>query len=170
MGVIEFIEKLAKPAKENGICATAPRLVELKEKIKYIKGMTFYDDAHFLSSSEKRLLGISLSTNKIDVYNDERITHKCHDVSTSKPYQSLIIGVEIKEVKEYITKKGENEGKKWANLIVADNSAKLRVTVWSTEYEQYYSLLIPNNCVVIKGEKGYGKYSDNFIAKAIWQP
>lgn len=170
MEVIEFVENLIKLSKNGGLCHSEKQVNKLKDKIKYLKSKQFIDDPHYLAMTEQRLLGIALSAQKIDIYNDSRITHRCEDFESLRPNGQMVVGVDIEEVKEYITKSGDNEGKKRANIIISDSTAKLKVVVWSTEYEKYSSLLIPGNCVILKGEKGYGRYVDSFICREVWQP
>lgn len=168
--IIDLLEKLASSKKTGGICSTAKKVMELNDRIKYIKGKEWRDDPLWVAETEQRLLGISLSAKRIDVYNDERITNVCKDFYMLRSNGTITVGVDINDCKEWITKSGPSQGKKRADLIISDVTAKLKCKCWSEVYEKYESFLIPGNSVIIRGERGYGRYQEYLIAKEIIQP
>jgi len=168
--LIDFIESVTKIKKDGGICTNKNKLTELQDKIKYLRSKEWKDDPLIIAQNEKRLLGIAISANKIDVYGDERITHTCKDALTAAPNELLTIGVDILECKEFETKSGPSKGKKRAALIVCDSTAKIKAMAWSDCFEIYHKLLIENNTVILVGTNSFGKYAGQFNISAVIQP
>lgn len=168
--IIEYIEKLCKLKKNNGICASEPAVIKLQERIKFIKeNQPFLDKALEINHMENQLFGISLSSQKIDSYDKSNVTHTCQDVLNGRCQENMVFGVDIIRVSVYITRSGESQGKKRADLVVTDSSGKMKVKVWSDVYENCIDSCIECNSIILTGKKGYGSYSDFLIATKIEQ-
>lgn len=171
--VIEYLETLCKTAKEGGICHSQKNVDNLLERIKYVKNNSpFKDTLLWKNNTENALLGISISTQKIDIYDKSEVSHNVKDFLDSKNEKSnrtFTFGVDIIDVVEYITKSGPSEGKKRASVLVADSTGKVKVTVWSDLYEKTESIFVKNNSVVLTVERGKGKFSDTLVCVDVKQ-
>lgn len=169
--IIDYLDALAVTGKGVGICHSKDSVIKLKEKIKYVrKNSPFKDELLWMNHKEEELLGISLSAQKIDSYNTSEVTHFCKDFLTGNISKNeMVFGVDILEIREYITRSGASEGKKRADLIVKDSTGKIKVKVWSDVYVPNESILVKNNSIILTGKAGYDKYKDYLIASNIKQ-
>ena len=170
--VIDYLKNLAKMSKENGICASQKAVEKLKEKIAFAEQLMAQnnkDNPLYLAQTEERLLGISLSSKRIESCDLSEVSHKCKDFYTARPNGRLILGVDILEVRESLTFKGPSQGRKRADLIICDDTAKLKCKIWAEEYELYSSLCCEKNSVIITGKRGFKNYEDFFIVEKMDQ-
>lgn len=168
--LLEFLEQSSKLVKEGGIHSRKNKVEEFREKLSFVKKQKLIDNPLVIAQTEKMLLGISLSSKPIDIYNDTRITHECAQFFSASSKELMTFGVEIFDVKIYVTKSGQSEGLKRADLIASDITGQLKIKIWSDCYVNCESIVVPGNSVIISGKRGYCKYSDYFIAEQVWQP
>lgn len=165
--ITDYIEKVAKVTKEGGICHTQEYANKLKEKIKYIRAKKFWDEPLWLNNLEEKLLGISLSNPKIVSYNTSEVTHKVSDFLNKKLKNSGCFGVDILEIRCYIVKTGDNAGCERGEMFVADKSGKVRVMVWTEQYNP--SVCVAGNSIILFAKPGFGRYEGCLIATKIIQ-
>lgn len=111
------------------------------------------DRPGWISKTEEELLGTSLSFNNLDGLDTVDADSTCLDIINGKSDESIIC-IEIKEVKEILTKKGKMAGSKMAFLKVADHSADLEsVVCFADKWEVYSNLLYKYNTVLLYGQK-----------------
>lgn len=161
--LINYLEKLCKTEKTGGLCHTDKSVESLREKIRYVKeNSPFQDTMLWLNTTEFNLLGVALSTQKIDVYDKTEVTHNISDFLGNPNVRGnfqYVFGVDILDVQEFVTKSGDSQGKKRAVILVGDSSGKIKITVWATEYEKFSSILVKNNSAILTVSQGKGKYS-----------
>lgn len=171
MRVVEYLTPLCKLKKEGGICASAPAVEKLKERLKFVTDNSpFIDKSLEINHMENDMFGISLSSQKVDAYDTTQVTHTCRDfLDTGNSNILMTFGVDILRVSEYTTQSGPSQGKFRADLVVADSSGKMKVKVWSDVYEEVISVCVEHNSIILTGKKGYGRYADFCIATEIKQ-
>jgi DNA polymerase III alpha subunit len=169
--LVIYLQNLCKLKKENGICASAPAVEKLRERIRFVtENSPFIDKSLEINHMENDLFGISLSSQKIDAYNTSEVTYTCKDFINDGASNILMtFGVDILRVSEYTTQSGESQGKLRADLVVADSTGKIKVKVWSDVYENVISACVEHNSIILTGKKGYGRYADFCIATEIKQ-
>jgi DNA polymerase III alpha subunit len=174
--IIEYLENLAKPHKQGGICASGNAVEKLQEKLRFVKeelaAGRLIDDPLNMNRLEEKLLGISLTTSKVFCYNTEMVTHSCSEVKGSrndKQAPLMILGVDVISVMEYITQSGKSAGKKRCDMIVADQTAKIKVKVWGDLYEKVAPLCVERNSIIITGRRGFGYFENDFVCSAVEQ-
>ena len=92
------------------------------------------------------------------------------EVSTSQhtSYHKIsFIAIDIKEVKEIRTKRGDNPGQRMAFVTGADKTGLLdSIVIFPDKYLEYKRLLVENNTVIISGERGK---DNSFIISKVYQ-
>lgn len=94
---------------------------------------------------ESELLGTTLTFSKVDDCNTEVVNCSCKEFLEGKDGY-LVLGVEVKKVKEITAKNGQ----KMAFINIGDNSAICDGTVFSKQLKQYKGLLKVGNTVLLK--------------------
>lgn len=113
----------------------------------------FDDDPRTVIDAEKRLLGISLSYNDLDMYNTCMANTTCREF-TNNDIEEAVIAMEIMEVREVIVKKGQSAGRKMAFIRGCDHSGMLdNITIFSNEYDEFINYLSPGKSVLMVGKK-----------------
>ncbi|MCH5180669.1 MAG: DNA polymerase III subunit alpha [Erysipelotrichales bacterium] len=121
------------------------------------------DDQLFNINQEYEALGIMISSSPLRYKKDALIKNNVIPVREAKNYtKSCKIGVLLLKTKVIKTKKGTQ----MAYLSCMDENSDIEVIVFPREYEKYWSLLISNSVLIIKG---YFDQKDNesFIAEEI---
>ena len=167
--ITELLKGLAKTSKQGGICSGEKYAEKLLEKIKYVENNQFRDESLWLNQWEERLLGLSLSTPKVESYNTSEATHTCADFLNGNLSENSVFGVDITQVFIYTCKSGPSEGRERADIVVIDKTGRMRVKVWSESFEQNKSILVEGNSIILRAKMGYGKYQDSCIAINIKQ-
>lgn len=141
------------PRKEGGPSTTG-RVQKIQSLIQTLAKPPhkLIDDALWISSTERELLGISITSTALDTCKTVISTHQCKDVVDG--YRGkVMLGVEIKTSREHLTKKGKSAGKKMAFLSITDNSATLNnVVCFAETWEKYSHMLYTGATVVIEGK------------------
>lgn len=156
--LVDTLRGCAKLKKDGGGCATSKTLEAIKEKIKLLENPPFklIDNLDWLIYNEKKLLGISITAHSTDIADSQFVADtSCKDFINGKGGRLTFL-VEIKAVREILTKKGD----KMAFLTVEDSSCIMSdVCVFSKEYEQFAGILYEGNLVFIIGDKDKKKGS-----------
>jgi DNA polymerase III alpha subunit len=125
------------------------------------------DTPHWIAWVEEQYLGVPLSCSKVDACDTSQVNTSCKDFLAGKTGY-MVLGVEIRNLREYKTKGGKNPGQKMAFMSVADQSCALQdVTVFPDVYKQNKSLLSEGNRVLVHGERDQNR--DSLIVQAVWQ-
>jgi len=152
--LLSVIRSAARPKKDGGACANKNRVSELEDLIKILEQPPFplKDSTGKIALDEQRLLGISLTAHETD---SSAALASC----SCKEYLAgftgnIALGVSITRVSECKTKKGKNPGQLMAFMTVEDLSCALDCLVCFPEtYTEFKSLLVPNNTVLIHGNR-----------------
>lgn len=109
-----------------------------------------YDHPQWIQETEMTYLGTFITAVKID----DKAAHmsiNCKDCMDEwKKYSKVSVACVIEEVKHTKTKKGKNPGQDMATINVFDSTGELQgLPVFPEKYNQYCTLLIPNNTVVL---------------------
>lgn len=154
--------------KEGGGCHNKKRKETLLSQANLLEKppTPLEDTPNWISYEEENLLGIPISANKVDSYNVDRVNTTCKEFLCGKTGY-LVLGVEIKEVREYKIRRGKSEGKLMAYLIVTDGTCDLdSVCVFPEAYEKFQDILIEGNLVGLQGDRD--KKRDSLIVKNSW--
>lgn len=165
-----IFEKLLaeKPGKNSGI-ATKARAEKIRAIYSSLVNPPFNleDNATYIAKKESDLLGISLTCSEIDSADLSICNTTCKEFATTK-VNDAVIGCVVEEVKEYVIKKGQSEGKKMAFLTLSDSSYSLNnVVIFAEGYEKYNDMLIKGNKIIVAGGRDAKK--DSLVVKKIWQ-
>lgn len=111
------------------------------------------DSPNWIATQEEKLLGIALTCSRIDACDTSDVNTNCKEFNLGQSRQDCIFAVEVKNVKELVTKRGKNPGQAMAQLTVEDHSGSLQMTAFPNVWEEYSGLLTEENTVVIMGYK-----------------
>jgi hypothetical protein len=111
------------------------------------------DSPNWIATQEEKLLGIALTCSRIDACDTSDVNTTCKEFNLGQSRQDCIFAVEVKNVKELVTKRGKNPGQAMAQLTVEDHSGSLQMTAFPNIWEEYSGLLTEENTVVIMGYK-----------------
>jgi 5-methylcytosine-specific restriction endonuclease McrA len=111
------------------------------------------DSPNWIATQEEKLLGIALTCSRIDACDTSDVNTTCKEFNLGQSRQDCIFAVEVKNVKELVTKRGKNPGQAMAQLTVEDHSGSLQMTAFPNVWEEYSGLLTEENTVVIMGYK-----------------
>ncbi len=160
---------VARLVKDGGIFKSQPRLAGFYDEIKSFNSKKLTDSPLWVTFCEDSLLGVPITCQKIDSYDtsEANFTLKAFITGGNGPF--LVFAADIEDVQDRVLAKGANAGETWASVILSDGTAKLSVAVWPEDYKRWASLLYKGNSVIIRGERGKGKYKDNLEIKQIEQ-
>ncbi|MFM2357433.1 MAG: hypothetical protein RJA61_170 [Candidatus Parcubacteria bacterium] len=100
---------------------------------------------------EKELLGLYISGHPLDKFKEKleaRETNIAKIKETGKDNMVVVLGGIVEEAKPIMTKKGD----KMMFLKLSDLSGDIETVIFPKIYEECKDLLIPENCIVIKGK------------------
>jgi DNA polymerase-3 subunit alpha len=118
------------------------------------------------SFDEESLLGVSITTHKIDQYDTSGANCTCIDFLQGNHPKIVILSVFIKNCREYICTKGNNKGRAMAFLNVSDRTCTLEnVAAFSDVYDTFKYKLESGNSVLLIGKKSQAK--DMFIIENV---
>lgn len=160
---------IGRLVKDGGIFKSQPRLAGFHDEIKSFNSKKLTDSPLWVTFCEDSLLGVPITCQKIDSYDttEANMTLKAFITGGNSDY--AVYACDIEDSQERILTKGKNAGEVWASIILSDGTAKLSVAVWPEDYKRWASLLYKGNSVIIRGERGKGKYKDNLEIKQIEQ-
>lgn len=169
LNIVELLELGVKTKKEGGACHNKNRVSTLQSVIYLLKNppTVLVDKPELIATAEQQLLGVSVSAFRTD--STEEASVNC----TVKEYLSgrkgfIVLGVEIKSVRELVTKRGASAGSIMAYLTVADSSGVLYdVVCFPDVWASFSHLLREDSLVILQGDRDYK--SDTFIVKNAWQ-
>ena len=98
---------------------------------------------------EKELLGVYVSGHPLDQFKSDLEKRASVDfVRNARQGQQVVTAGMIESVRELLTKKGDH----MAFVKLADLSDSIEMVTFPECYETYKELLVPGNCVAIKGK------------------
>lgn len=104
---------------------------------------------------EEQFLGIALTCNRVDAFNQRDVNTSCKDFLAGKTGY-MVFGVTIEQVREVKTRRGKNPGQKMAFLTISDGSCSLSdVICFPDVWKDYGGLLREENCVIFQGERDH---------------
>jgi DNA polymerase-3 subunit alpha len=137
---------------KGGICATNKR----REVVDSISASfqrppkSLRDTPRVIAEFEKDMFGISLSASKVV---SREASETCLEFLKEQVDKGLF-AVEINHVTVRKIKTGPNKGLEMCSMIVSDITGQIdNVVCFSSEYEQYYSILISGNTILLEGER-----------------
>ena len=126
------------------------------------------DNYEWIASTEKQLLGVSITCSIIDGRDLEAANTDCQSLNKgSSNLKTIIVGAEIDDINIVKTKKGANPGQEMAFIKISDGTGSCDLVVFPKEFETYKSLLFKNNTIMFNLEQS--KKKDSLIIKKCWQ-
>jgi len=126
------------------------------------------DNYEWIATSEKQLLGVSITCSVIDGRDLEAANTDCQSLSKSCiGLKTIIVGAEIDDVSIIKTKKGANPGQEMAFIKISDSTGSCDIIAFPKEFDTYKHLLFKNNTIMFNLEQT--KKKDSLIIKKCWQ-
>lgn len=111
------------------------------------------DMPDWVAWNEEQFLGIALTCSRVDAFDLRDVNTSCKDFASGKTGY-MVLGVQVKQVREVKTKNGKNPGQKMAFLTIADSTCALSDVICFPEmWKEYSGLLTQDRCVIIQGER-----------------
>jgi DNA polymerase-3 subunit alpha len=127
-----------------------------KNRLKIVEGLIqflkldAYDHPSWVEEIEKQYMGIGLTASCLDNKYTDGFNTVSDCLGTFGDYQKRKVAVIIDEVKETVTKKGNNPGQKMAKIFTHDQSGRLdHLPIFPDLYTECSDLLIQNNTVLL---------------------
>lgn len=115
---------------------------------------------------EKELLGLYISGHPLDVHK-EKVARQRFTIAQAKeklpPETAIALSGLIASAQVILTKNGE----KMAFIMLEDASDTLEVVCFPRTYKEYATLLVPGQCVVVKGTLSNRNGEKSFIADLV---
>ncbi len=124
------------------------------------------DGPHWVAQQEENLLGVSLSCSRVDGCEVAAVNASCKDVVSGRA-GNLVIGVEVRGVREIKTKNGKNPGARMAFASVTDGTCPLEVVLFPEVWAESSTLFSVDNVLIVLGERDRDRGS--LIAAKVWQ-
>lgn len=124
------------------------------------------DTIDYLVYSEEELLGVALTCHITDSILGAMETCTCKDIIKGfKGYS--VLKVTLDEVRPWICKRGESEGKKMVFIKASDNTCQLdNIVAFPKTYSEYATLLNDGNIVYLSGKIGD---TGSFIVERVYE-
>lgn len=152
---VESLKILGYPKKDGGGCANINRVEIVKGLISVLEKPPYElkDSLDWLAWIEESLLGVSVTCHKTDAAESSRIT--CTVKEFQKGFNGYtVLGVTLKKVNPYKTKKGKQKGEYMAFITGEDGTGLLdSIVAFVDPYKEYKDLLVEGNTVAIRGSK-----------------
>jgi DNA polymerase III alpha subunit len=159
---------LGRTRKEGGGCAQKKHAEVVRAVAQLLERppSPLEDDCLWLAWAEEELFGLSLSCTKVDACDLSDVNASCRDVLAGRT-GFLVLGVEVRQLREVRTKKGKNPGSKMAFLTLSDGSGSLEgVTCFPDVYARHAALLRDGETVLAQVEND--KRGGSPILKKVW--
>lgn len=126
------------------------------------------DNYEWLASTEKQLLGVSITCSIIDGRDTDAANCDCQRLNRDKNLpKNIIVAAEISYINTVKTKKGKNPGQDMAFVKIMDGTGSCDVVVFPKEYETMKNLLYEGNTIMLSLEQSKNK--ESVFAKKCWQ-
>jgi DNA polymerase III alpha subunit len=101
---------------------------------------------------KKTRLGVAITCTKVDNYDISLVDTSCKELVNGKRADYIVMGVEVQNVKEVVTKKGKNPGQPMAFLTVRDSTCSCDdVMVPPKVWEENNSLFTIGRTLLLRG-------------------
>ncbi len=114
---------------------------------------------------EKELLGLYISGHPLESFRDRlaKSDTTIADLKNRRDKSQVIMGGIIEEIKEISTKAGDV----MAFVKLGDLSGSVETVIFPKVYEEFRELLIPENCIVVKGKVSSKDGAKNILVEKI---
>jgi DNA polymerase III alpha subunit len=166
---VELLGAVARPKKEGGGCSTANRAAKLKAKADLLRDPPFalHDTPVYILTQETELFGCGVSLTRVDTCDTSDVNCSLKEFIDGR-LGPVILGVEVKDVRPVLVKKGKNAGSDMAWLTVADSTAELRdVPLFSEAWAQFAPLLAGTKTIYVLGEQDR-KRKGTLLVRNMW--
>lgn len=128
------------------------------------------DTPDWIARVEEARMGLALTCSVVDACKDaESANASCQEVKDGKCRSSgIFLAVQLKEVKETVTKNGKNPGQAMAFISMSDHSGEAEAVIFPNEWAQISksNICFKENLVLVAGELGR---NNGFVVKNMWQ-
>ena len=166
-----FLKSLQLLAQERpmGGCANNNRRLLVKSHIMLLENPPNPQDDSipWVVWAEEQAFGLAITYSRVEAYSPMDVNCSCKEYICGKMGMA-ILGVEVRDFKTVMVKKGRSVGKEMAFLIVADKTGALDdVICFSEVWEKYKNFVLKNNTIIIRGERS--KKGSGLIVQSISQ-
>ena len=163
---LESCLEFCKPTKkEGGGTHSKKRKEKVSNLLDLLKDPPYNleDSVSFIAGEEEAYWGIPITYGKVDAYEDvQNATATCKEIVQGRPGTN-ILGVEILNCKEILTKTGKKPGSPMCFLTVTDGTSIMdNVVCFPKEYKMFKGDFYEGNMILLCGEKSKG-----FIVKSV---
>ena len=165
----DYIFALANPKKEGGGCNNKNRVALVSDLFKMLDNppTSYTDTISWKVWSEREYLGVALSCYLVDESEIQSSNTTCKEFYFGKT-GFMMLSVEVLDVKEIVTKKGKDPGRKMARVVVEDSTCKIDNAIMFPEaYEEFSHKMFKGNIVSIRVDRD--KKTDSMIIKEVKQ-
>jgi DNA polymerase III alpha subunit len=159
-----------EPKGPFGGCATESRRTTVLGIIRMLErpATAMVDSPLRIACWEEELLGISITYARIDGCDISDVNATCKECVSGRT-GSLVLGVDVQEVRETKTKKGKNPGQKMGRMVLSDNTCAINAVCFPNEWKEFQHLFVKDNSLIVQGEREKNNDYDSFIVKRAWQ-
>lgn len=123
------------------------------------------DSPEFISDAEASLLGCSITSSRIEIYDTSVANTTCKEFKCGKNEKNMIIAGEIDAINVTKTKTGKKAGLEMAFVTINDTSGNLDCVIFFPEqYQLYRNILFEQNVVLFKGNRSKGS-KESFVVE-----
>jgi intein/homing endonuclease len=169
--ILQALKAVAPLKSAGGGCHSQERKQTVEGLINLLEhpASKMEDSANWIAGTEEILLGTAITCSRIDACDQSAINATCRDFVNNETSHrgSIILGVEIQEVKEVKTRKGKDPGRKMARVVILDGTCAVDAVCFPDAYKSFGHLLTKGNTVIVQGERDRGQGSFNI--HKVWQ-
>ena len=166
----ELFTLYGKTRKTGGICHSEKRAGILQKLAISADNPphSLIDNPIVISQMEEKLLGISLTANKVEGCADAaNATHSVKQFSESTE-EIGILAVELTKIKPTVTKRGKNPGESMGFVDIVDVTGSIDHSVcFPSVWSDYENLLYEGNTVLLQLSRNMKQ--EGFIVQKLWQ-
>lgn len=147
--------RLLSREKPLGGCANEKRRSAIKSQIQMLENPPTdqNDNIPWVIWAEEQAFGLSVTYSRVEAFTLEDANCTCRDYMAGKSGM-ILMGVEVKDFRVIITKKGKAAGKEMAFVAVSDQTGFLDGVICFPEtWENYKQFFVAGNTILIRGER-----------------
>ena len=110
------------------------------------------DSPHQIAWNEEQLLGVALSCSRIESCDQSEVNCTCKEFAEGRDGY-LVLGVEVVNFVETVTKRGSNPGQKMARMQLSDGTCQIDAVIFPEKYEKYAGVLMDGATIIVNGER-----------------
>jgi DNA polymerase III alpha subunit len=158
------LQAVARPRPVGG-CANARRRTAVESALQLLRNppASEADHPNWVAWAEEHYLGVAISCSRVDSCDLSQVNCSCKDFLSGRAGY-MVLGVEVQQVREVMTRRGKSAGKPMAFLTVADGTCAISdVCIFADAWERLRDVLREGATVAIEAERDAKK--DTLVVK-----